>query len=87
MLKLNFNVPIPYSERNDFIHAFQKIGFKYEHIFSDGVYSLHKLTGRLPCKDRASPNIDIVFTDFLSRELFTHFYVDDVEITFMSERK
>lgn len=84
-IKLNFNEPIPFSQRNDFIKACQKLGFKYEHIFSDGVYSQHKLSGSLPCC--RDPNIDIFFIDELARETFSSVRVTDVEIYFMSERK
>lgn len=84
-LKINFNQPFPCSERNDFIKAFQKIGFKYEHIFSDGLYSQHKLTGCLPsCRD---PNVDIYLVDDIAREYFSSYRITDVEIYFLSERK
>lgn len=84
-IKISFNQPFPYSQRNDFIKAFQKLGFKYEHIFADGIYSQHKLTGSLPaCRD---PNIDIFVVDDVSRELFSSYLITEFEIYFLTERK
>lgn len=84
-LKINFNQPFSCFDRNEFIKALQKLGFKYEHIFSDGVYSQHKLTGSLPCC--RDPNIDIFFIDDIAREMFSSYRITDVEIYFLSERK
>lgn len=85
MLKINLNQPIPFNQRNDFIKACQKLGFKYEHIFSNGVFSQHKLTGCLPCC--RDPNVDIFFIDDQAREYFSQYKITDVEIYFLSERK
>ena len=85
MLKLTFNKPLPYSERQHLIHSLKKLGFKYEHIFSDGQYSKHKFSGSL-INGRASPDIDLYLSDE-AKEQFKDINLNYVEIYFFTERK
>ena len=86
MLKINFNTPVPYPQRNNLIHSLQKLGLSFEHIYQNGTYALCKFSGCLPCSGGSS-GIDIIFTDSQSKEHFSQCTVDYVELYFLTERK
>lgn len=82
-LKLNFNTPIPHSQRGQTIKAFRDLGLSYERIYQSGEYSLHRFFGRLPtvCGSSdvdiinisVSPDVDLVQfkdVDFIEIYLF-----------------
>lgn len=85
MVKINFNTPIPYSQRDKFIHAMRDLGFTYERIYQNGVCSLHKFSGKLPLTDKKS-NIDILVERDVSPDIYKSLSVGYVELFFLIER-
>lgn len=85
MVKINFNTPIPHSQRDSFIHAMKALGFSYERIYQTGEYSLHRFFGKLPQSDNKS-NIDILVTDDTEIDSFKQMLVCYVEMFFLIER-
>lgn len=86
MLKLNFNTPIPKSQRDNLIRSLKSLGFSYERVYQGGVYSLHKFYGRLPTITGSS-DVDIIFTDKKSIDDFKQTKIDSVEMYFIIERE
>ena len=86
MLKLNFNTPVPYLQRNKLIHALQNLGFAFEYVYQNGTYGLIKFSGRLPTTGGKSC-VDIIFSDEKTKEDFKQVTVDYVEMYFLTERK
>ena len=90
MLKINFNTPIPYSQRDRIIREMKNLGLSYERIHQNGTYSLHRFYGRLPTinKSEIEDDVQIVFVDDKTREEFrTHGKNNSVEIFLRIERK
>lgn len=86
MIRINFNTPLPYNQRDRTIHALKDLGLNYERIHQNGTYSLHKFWGRLPSFD--GEDVEIHFIDDYTRETFkTHGVNGTVEIYLKIERK
>lgn len=86
MLKINFQTPVPYSERDKIIRGLKDLGLSYERIIQNGTYSLHKFYGRLP--NSVDDNVVIHFIDDKTREEFkAHGVANSVEIYLKIERK
>lgn len=86
-LKINFNSPIPHSQRQQLIKSMRDLGFSYERIYQSGVYSLHRFYGRLPTVSGSS-DVDVIFTDKKSREDFEQIKdLNYVEIFVLIERE
>lgn len=86
MLKINFNTPVPYPQRNNLIHSLQNLGFAFEHIYQSGTYALCKFSGYLPVSGGKS-SVDIFFSDDNVKEQFLQSSIDYVELYFLTERK
>lgn len=86
MIKINFNTPVPYEQRDATIRAMKELGFVYERIYQNGTYSLHRFWGHLPSYH--DEDISIHFIDDRTREEFrTRGKSDTVEIFLSIERK
>lgn len=86
MLRINFNTPVPYKERDNVIRGLKNMGLSYERIIQNGTYSLHRFYGRLP--EFGDENIQIHFIDDKTREEFkAHGVANSVEIYLKIERK
>ena len=89
MLKINFNSPIPYSQRDRIIRELKNLGLSYERIYQSGTYSLHRFYGRLPTiSDSEVSDVEIHFIDDKTKEQFkAHGANNSVEIFLRIERK
>lgn len=89
MLKINFNSPIPYSQRDRIIRELKNLGLSYERIHQNGTYSLHRFYGRLPTISADDiDDVEIHFIDDKTRENFmAHGSNNSVEIFLKIERK
>ena len=85
MVKINFNTPLPHSQRDVFIKAFRSIGWGYDRIFQNGDFTLLKFHGKLPSGER-STNIDILVSDDTDIDSFKQLFVGYCEIYFYFER-
>lgn len=85
MVKINFNTPLPHSQRDAFLHSMRELGFKYDRIIQNGTYSLFKFFGHLPDTEKKS-NIDVIIGDDVNIEVFKQLLVKDFEIYVMFER-
>lgn len=85
MVKINFNTPLPHSQRDVVIHAFKSVGWKYERIIQNGEFSLFRFFGKLP-QDERKTNIDVIVSDGTNIDDFKQLFVSDVEIYFYFER-
>lgn len=86
MLRINFNTPVPYNERDKVIRGLKNLGLSYERIIQNGTYSLHRFYGRLP--EFGDENVQIHFIDDKTREEFkAHGVANSVEIFLKIERK
>lgn len=86
MVKINFNTPIPYPQRDKLIHSLKAIGLSYERVYQSGTYALHRFYGRLPtCSD--SKGIDFLFDSPDLQGTFYNSKDDYFEIYFLTERK
>lgn len=86
MLRINFNTPVPYSQRDKVIRGLKNMGLSYERIIQNGTYSLHRFYGRLP--ECGNDGVEIHFIDDRTREEFkAHGVANSVEIYLKIERK
>lgn len=85
MLKINFNIPFPHSQRDIFLHSMRDLGFSYDRIIQSGEYSLFKFFGKLPETNKKT-NIDVIIGDDVNIDTFNQLLVKDVEIFVMFER-
>lgn len=86
MLKINFNTPVSYSQRDKVIKGLKDLGLNYERIYQNGTYSLHRFYGRLPTY--SDEDVQIHFIDDKTRKEFkTHGKNNSVEIFLSIERK
>lgn len=86
MLRINFNTPVPYNQRDKVIKGLKDMGLSYERIYQGDIYSLHRFYGRLP--EIGSDDVVIHFIDDRSREEFkAHGVANSVEIYLKIERK
>ena len=86
MLRINFNTPVPYSQRDKIIRGLKDMGLSYERIIQNGTYSLHRFYGRLP--EIGYDDVQIHFIDDRTREEFkAHGVANSVEIFLKIERK
>lgn len=85
MVKINFNTPLPHSQRDVVIQAFEAVGWKYERIIQNGEFSLFRFFGKLP-QDERKTNIDVIVSDGTNIDDFKQLFVSDVEIYFYFER-
>ena len=86
MLRINFNTPVPYNQRDKVIKGLKDMGLNYERIYQSGNYSLHRFFGRLPTM--GDDDVYIHFIDDKSREeLKAHGVANSVEIYLNIERK
>lgn len=85
-LKLHFNTPCPHSQRDIMIKGFRNLGLSYERIYTDGEYSMHKFSGRLPTVSGSS-DVDISGINISNSIDISKFKdVDFVEIIVYAER-
>lgn len=84
MIKLNFNTPVPHSQRDNVIRGLKALGFRYERINTDQIYSLHRFYGRLPTFK--NNEAQIIFLDDETKKQFETSNFQEVEIFIKIER-
>ena len=86
MVKINFNTPISYLQRDNLIRSMRALGFQYERIFQSGTYVRHRFYGRLPTSVEPR-GIEIFFDSKDVADNFLDFKDDYFELYFLTERK
>lgn len=96
MLKINFTTPVPNEQIKSLIHSFQSIGFKYDRVFQNGEFTIHKffgtfsdigLSGEKILNIKNSPNVNCVFESDEIKKRFCECLVGHVELVFLGERR